>query len=433
VTTAGSRLRKNLWFAYFCALLSWGWCAYAQIYRYFKEGTFFARIMDGRPYINDAVQLYNAALLARRCLSGNLDIYDPLVQDQGLKALVAPVVPETNQFLQYPPQFFALAMPFSLLSMTAAYFVWCGIALVLILVALWFLTADVLKSGFARAFVFVGTLTCFPAWISFELAQTSLYQFPATIVFWLLLKQKRFFCTGLLSALLLVKLQYTPAFILVGVIIGRMRYLRGFLIGASTLAVVTVWAIGWNNVLKYPQALRFAETNATVGGISPVKMQNFRGELVLLLGGDYGIVHVLSLGIFLVSILLICLLWMKLYPRLLARMGMDTAFGACAAGSALISLVASPHTHIQEYLTAVMASVFLYPLLQFEQSRVLRRLLAILLIGFPVLSWVFFLLMPAFQFIKFQPYFFWDLSTLCVTGLIVRRMLSTKVFQPERS
>ena len=422
MTFISSRLKNNLWFCYLCWLLLWALNAYGEIAKTLKDGTLFARVIGGHPYINDSVQLHSAALLAHRCAGGRIDIYDPAVQDQSLRALIEPIVPQTLQYLQYPPQFFALVQPFSVLSLQSAYFVWCGLALILILWTLWILCKDYFASAFARSFVFIATLGGYPAWLSFELGQTSLYQFPATIGFWLLLRAKRAFTAGLLSALLLVKLQYMPAMILIGLILGRGRYAAGLLLSSSVLAVLTVLTVGMDNILKYPSALQFGETNAQVGGVAANMMQNFRGEMIVLSFQDEHLIHQLSLALFAVGIIASVLLWVKLYPQMKKCLGED-AFGICAGISILVSLIFSPHTHIQEFLPASLAIVFLSPLLKNGPNKALNIILSVLMIGFPILSWLFFLFLPIFQMYKVQPYLFWDLALLLVSGLDIGRRL----------
>lgn len=103
MTASTDRLKKNLWFAYFSLLITWAAVSYNEIAKYLSEGTLFARLVDGRPYINDTVHWYNAALLARRSLDGPLDIYDPVIQDQSVRAITAPITPEGYMYLQYPP------------------------------------------------------------------------------------------------------------------------------------------------------------------------------------------------------------------------------------------------------------------------------------------------------------------------------------------
>lgn len=419
MTAASDRLKKNLWFAYFCALLTWAVMAYREIALFLMKGTLFARVLDGRPYINDTVHWYNAALLARKCLSDNIDIYDPMVQDQNVRSITAPVAPEGLLYLQYPPQFFPLMLPFSFFPITIAYFIWCGITLALICVALWYLLKETVQAGFARWFAFAGVLSCFPAWMSFELAQTSLFQFPATVGFWLLLRNKQFFAAGILTAILTVKIQYLPALGLAGLLLGKGKYLSGALLSAALLAVATFANVGWSNIANWPRALKFGETSTQVVGVGAHEMQNLRGELVLLLGGDTPLIHTVTMIVFAVSVAGLAFMWWRGYPALQKKIG-DNAFGVCVAVSILVSLICSPHTHFQEFFSSSAALLFLYPAVRQLSDTLPGKVLTVLIIGFPVFSWVFYLLKPLLAMVYIQPFFIWSLVILALIALLTK-------------
>lgn len=419
MTTIPDRVKNNLWFAYFSVLVTWTFMAFREIGLYLAKGTLFARVLDGKPYINDTVHWYNAALLARQCLSGKINLYDPLIQDRSVRSITAPVVPEGLLYLQYPPQFFTLMLPFSYFPITAAYFVWCGLALVLICISLRYLLKETILPGFARWFAFVGIMSCFPAWLSFELGQTSLYQLPATICFWLLLRRQHFFAAGLLTALLTVKIQYLPVLGLAGLILGKGRYLAGALLSTTLLVCATYALVGWENMVAWPQALKFGETDPRVVGVGAESMQNFRGTLVLLMGGDIPLVHVLSMVAFAASILALALMWWRGYPALRNKLA-ENAFGVCVTVSILVSLSFSPHTHYQEYFSAAAALVFLYPATLHLNKTFWSKTLKVLVIGFPVWSWIFYLLRPLFTAMYVQPYFLWSVSVLVLILLSLR-------------
>lgn len=412
------RIRKNLWFAYLSILLCWAGNAYFEILRYLREGVLFARLINGRPYINDFVNHYNAANQASECLRGHaVDIYDPFAQNLAIAALTAPVVPELNFFFQYPPQFFALVAPLAGLGLAKAWIVWSVLALVLICAALWHLSADFASRTFSRAFVFVAFFASFPAWLSFELGQTSLYQFAFLAAFWLLLKRERYFVAGLESALLLVKLQYVPVIVSTGLLIGRFRFLLGSLLSTSVLGVLTVIVVGLKNVWSYPNALLHGETSKNVSGVSAFEMQNIRGELILLLGQEDRLVHTAALAFLGAGILLLCALWFWGYPQLqkLAGRSKNFAFDVCASITTISMLIVSPHTHTQDYLCIAISCVFLFQSFDLwnAQSRRMKMLRA-LIVSFPFLSWIFFIGKFLFKLICIQPFFFWAIGVLSI-------------------
>ncbi len=421
------RIRKNLWFAYFCMLLCWAFNVYFEIFRYISEGILFARLINGRPYINDFVNHYNAANQAAECLRGHVvDIYDPVVQNLAIAALTAPVVPELNFFFQYPPQFFALVAPLAGLGLVKAWGVWSILALILICAALLYLTADFANRSFSRAFIFVAFFASFPAWLSFELGQTSLYQFAFLAAFWLLLRSKRYFLAGLEAALLLVKLQYVPVVISTGLLIGRLRFLLGSFVSTSLLAGLTVLVVGLKNVLNYPNALLHGETSKNVSGVSAFEMQNIRGELILLLGQEDRLVHIAALAFLGAGMLLLCALWFWGYPQLQKLKGRteNFAFEVCASVSTIAMLVVSPHTHTQDYLCIAIACVFLFHAFDLWNAQSSRlKFLRGLIVSFPFLSWIFFIGKFLFKLICIQPFFVWAVVVLAIVLVELKDLL----------
>jgi hypothetical protein len=256
------------------------------------------------------------------------------------------------------------------------------------------------------------------------MGQTSLYQFSVTAAFWLLLRYRKSVSAGLISAFLLVKLQYMPILLLIGAILGRWKYCLALLASSSVLTLITLKILGWNNIVSYPQSLIYGETSSAVNGVAAAAMQNLRGEMVLWLGDGSGIVHLLTVGSFAAGLFLAAFLWLKAYPRLETILGKN-GFGVMAAVSILVSLIFSPHTHTQDYLTATIALIFLYPFIQSLPSSRSRAALSVLCLGFPVLSWIFYMLMFVFQLVKIQPFFFWAAAVLLLTAGVLRKSLGT--------
>lgn len=417
--TLEKRLPKLLWFSYFSLLLCWALRAYFEIFIYLKKGILFARVMDGHPYTSDFLLWYNAALLAAACSNGKyINIYDPVIQNAGIVALAAPVVPELNFYTQYPPQFFTLVRPLAGLGLTNAWICWCVLSFILICWALLALSKDFGASKFSRGFVVLSVFASFPAWISFELGQTALYQFPASVAFWLLLRCRKFFLAGLISAILLVKLQYIPIIVATGLIVGRGKYLAGLSISGLVLAALTVATVGWSNVVNYPQALLYGETSSKVGGVSPFEMQNLRGELFIIQGGENHLVHLVSVACYGGVVLLLAALWILIFPRLKKAENENggRSFEICASITILMMLIASPHTHTQEFLNAAVSCVFLFKALNLSEAKSAHLgILRNAIISLPILSWVFFIFRGLLRIVWIQPFFFWAVLVLTIS------------------
>src|SRR6516162_3954329 len=138
------QLRKNLWFAYLTALVTWMILSYGWFAGECKGGKLFAFLENGRPFVSDFVNSYNAATLAKHCEVERVAIYDPNVQAQSQAKLTAPVRAELPFYLQYPPYFFVLMRPLAEFSMLQAWFLWCTISTLLLLYVLKFLIFPVL-------------------------------------------------------------------------------------------------------------------------------------------------------------------------------------------------------------------------------------------------------------------------------------------------
>ena len=407
------RLQRNGWFAYFALTLFWGISAYAQIISYFRQGTLFLHYENKSLIVNDFVLWYNAALLAARAGSERLNVYDPAVQFVSLKALVLPHVLDVVRIVDYPPHFFALVRPLAPLGLGNSWIVWCLLALVPIVMALVQLSKHLQATLFTRVFFVVASLAAYPTWYAFELGQTTLFQFPALVAYWLLLRADRLFLAGLAAGLLTVKLQYAPCVVVVGLLLGRLRFLWGLLSCACALGAYTIYVVGWNNVIVYPKALLFAETSDQVAGVCAEVMQNFRGQfLALNLSGQ--IVHHLSAALFGIGILAVFLIWLLLHPRLSKAIGLRS-FDICVSITTFVMLVCSPHTHFQDYMAIAIPVAFLYPLLK-ESAAKDRKLTAlrVLLWGFPFFSWLSVVFLVPIVRLHIQPYFVWALGVIII-------------------
>lgn len=168
--------KRLLWFVFFTTVFTYSLLAYLKLIDYLVHGTLFAYVMDGHPYVKDFCNVYNASLLAERCLHGHVDIYDRAVQDASLRAIIKPVVPELPFYLQYPPCFFALLLPLSLFSLSQAWVVWVLLGGLLIAITTPLLLAQSdYKTRNHKIMAVALTFAAYPTWLSYTLGQTSLY------------------------------------------------------------------------------------------------------------------------------------------------------------------------------------------------------------------------------------------------------------------
>lgn len=432
------KLWNRLWFAYFVALLVWGGQAYSEIGRYMQSGTLFARVLDGRPYVSDFVIFYGAAVLSRQCLerapgAPPPNIYDVGLQNATIAPLIAPVKPEQPFYLQYPPYFFALVTPLAFVSMPVAYLLWTALCATLVVTTLVLLARQELQGRFSRTFFVVATLASFPAWLSFELGQSALYMLPIIALVFRLLRRDLPLQAGAAAALATVKLQYAPLLAVIGIsAAGGLSprggaFLSGITGGFFALVALAVMVLGPENVLNYPHALIAGETGKSVSGVSPHMMQNIRGWLTIVTHSEAKWIMVVC-AIALVLAMFFCY---RLFcsPKTLALTGSEKQkhFSLASAVSVLLLLVTSPHTHVQDYLLAAYASLFLWSYFDLskldgqDQNRQQGIVLKGFLLALPAASWVFFIGQPFFATIGIQPYFFWAVAVLALTWFLTVR------------
>ena len=434
---------KLVRFALLSALFVWAALAYGQLGIYMQKGILFARVLDGRPYVSDFVNFYSNSLLSAKCLQGEkIKIYDRAVQNESVKKLIAPVVPEQPFYFQYPPYVFLLILPLSVLSMPVAWFCWnvVGVALsVFSLLKLEKIMQPDEPQGMSEGssspgnrhrtvLLFIAlTFASFPAWLSLELGQASFYVLGALAFMLYFLKGKKYFLSGIASGFITIKLQYFPFFWIIGLVHGKWRFLAGALSCLAVLLLLSFFVLGADNVLSYPQALFSGETGQAVSGVSSFMMQNWRGQLFLLLKGENAGTLKFVLAAFLLSIIAVLYLNLKKY-RDAGKRSVDVV----AALSIMIALMGSVHTHTQDYFLLAVAALLLRDWLSdrstdanissaaIGQGKIIRRSLLL----FPALSWLFFYLQPLLMLLAIQPFFIY---LLLLSILILWRLERSNV------
>jgi hypothetical protein len=391
----------------------WGLLSYFTLFDWLRQGQLFARTMDKRPYINDFVNTYSAAHLAVRCLSEHINVYDPKIQDDAVRKLVAPVVPENPFYFQYPPHYFMLAIPLSLVSMPVAWALWNIVWLGASIYGMWFVTREWPRKEAWTAIALA--LASFPFWMSVQLAQTSLLLFSLAIAFFELLRRRKYLWAGVVTGFVSIKLQYLPVFGIIGLIAGGLPFVGG---AAATLAILfggTVAVLGMDNIIRFPQALAAGETGAYFTGVNPFVMQNFRGQLWLLLHGEGTVSHYISAAVFALGVVAIGWLWWRERGRFGSESGLTPAvtIHVLAAQSILIALMTSVHTHNQDYVLATLPCMWMWWMLKDKQESWRERSCVRLIKATPALSWLY-LLQVLFALILIQPFFLWAVVFLAL-------------------
>lgn len=394
------RVRNDIKFAYLCALACWCLTSYSLLIDMLGTGELFACAKDNRPCISDWVVIYSGAVLAAKSRLTHVNIYDSDALSHIANELVAPIVSELPMSLQYPPYFFILIEPLASFGLKIAWLIWSIASLSLLAFSLRWLTTSRFSKPRYAFFVALATLASFPCWLGLKIGQTCFLLLFGQVVFWSLLRSGKFFQAGLAMALCLFKLQYAPFLVLVGLLVGKIRYLLGLCLASVLLLIGSLLGVGLTNTQNYAAILTNGEMRRVIAGVDSMVMQNFRGELNLFFGADSDNVHAIALALAGASIAMLAILWWRSGSQVLRK----DSFDRLAAITVLVMLIASPHTHAQDYLICVMPFVWLWP----------RAIASVrwLILLFPLLSWILFLTLPIWLAVKIEPFFLVGLTLI---------------------
>lgn len=395
--------QKRLWFAYFVALICWSFSSYYLISTWASEGTLFARSIDGQPHVLDYLLFYEDEYLALHAKSDHLNIYDPDLQAAGIAKLMSPVVPTTKFYSHYPPLLFVFSIPFGFVPILWSYLAWNLVGIIALLLSTLPFAYRRFGKTFPFFFVAAAVLTSFPVWNCFELGQSSFFLLGGIALFFALLKREKHFLAGLSTFFLLIKVQYLPVLVLIGLIRGRVKFVLGGILAGLLAVGVCVFTLGWENCIAWPNIVLHGETSDINRGlIAPAMMQNVRGILNLMTGDDSAAVRMISAALCIITILLIGYLWTSPYRRLQGNT--KYAFEVVSAISMMIMLLFNVHTHAHDYCVFVCTAVWLYVAVLDAPVTKGSQWLRYLLVSYPLVSWILFVAEPLIQnVLKLQP------------------------------
>ena len=443
--TANQQLTNKLWFMYISGLIMWLVLVYSNTVMAYLGGALLCYEFKGVVYTADFLLYYNDAVMSWQCLQEKINVWDPQLQNAYMQKIVPDIELKKIFYSQYPPYLMVLVMPLSLVSLNQAFAAFEILGMVGIIFSVYSLLSTTLQGKFERFFAYVGVIASYPAWLCFRLGQIGLVIFPAMMWYWIALDRKYWFRAGLLGGFCMLKLQYAPILFITGCLLGGIRFAAGFALMGFVYLLGSIAVLGLDNVLRYPEALKMGEiSGGIIAGVSPEAQQNLRGQLVVLLGNDGQIVHLIVVAVWGVVTLFTAWLWWR-FRTTSPKLSDDDRrrkFMILASITMMLQLVSSPHTHRQDYLFVCLPAIWLmfnvvgsYPLgppaMPGVKNKNLILVIRYMLLGFPILSWIFFTAPSVCVTIheKFgitvpqpplQPFFLWAIIFLIVLGLLLK-------------
>jgi hypothetical protein len=362
------KIASILWAAYLLALMLMSGATYASIPDLYGR-------LERHEWHNDFVTFYAAGAFASGQQGGKGNVYDHKeFTTQVLKYMPAPKEP-IDFFMAYPPYFLPVMSLFSLLSLGDSWLLWNLLSVASICLSVLILT----RGHFNRcqqAAILIIVNSSSPAWVNFIGGQTSGFLLLAVTAVWLLLKNSRMFQAGIATAVVAFKLQFLPLVALGGFCLGKIRYASGLAIAVAILSALAFAALGWDNIVQFPQSLFGNEGNELH------RKFNIEANCRTVLGMIPGITPDNATpvaALFFVAAAAICILvWLKVYPSL--RNKTDFAFEICASATTILAVAFSIHANIYDYLLLSTPFIWLW---RFAASFRDRKIQALILL-FPI-------------------------------------------------
>ncbi|HEX7101704.1 MAG TPA: glycosyltransferase family 87 protein, partial [Nitrolancea sp.] len=183
----------------------------------------------------------------------------------------------------YPPIFFLLVAPFTLLPPKIALILWSVINLGL---GAWVSMRLVAGTPVRRTQLVIAALLAFPVMEGFVLGQPIGFLMLSMFLCWRSLVEKRELRAGVWAGLLLLKPQYIVLLAFIMLIKRRWAFMRGFIAVGACLGIGSLALLGFSGTLSYVDLLRNISSNtSTIAGIHPGDMLSFNAMVLNFLPG----------------------------------------------------------------------------------------------------------------------------------------------------
>lgn len=377
-------------FGYICFLCLWLAGSLLLLAKIALANELLVSFHDRTLVFSDFVNCYWSGQLTMSDLRH--EIYNAAIQLEAFNKLIAPAHVDKVCVIQYPPMFFLFMAPMTVLTMNAAFVLWCVISIGL---GVWGLYSTLKDSGrYSRrqtALFLLATAVFLPAWMTIRMGQLTWWVLALTAAFYLAWKRRRDIVCGAILAVSTVKPQYTP-FLVLPVLAGkRWKLLAAAAVFETILVGACVGIYGWDNVVGYPHFLMHAESSSIYAGVHPEKMVSLRGLLSSFL--PQSIVLPVSFVALLFSL---SLLWV--WSVSLKRVN-DLLPWAMAL-TVVSALVVNPHVHFYDCLLLAVAAGITLPTISLFAAVKLKplslRVWTTLLLLYPILSCALFIYWDVF-------------------------------------
>jgi hypothetical protein len=404
-----ARISNYLRLALPAFLVFWLLSAAFEIVQLYQKQELLVIVGEGRQLLADFNAFYNAGLLCRDHFQHGTPIYDVATQLSSLATVIAPKKSDVVMLSVNPPHFFLFCEPLTYFSVYHAWVLWSAMSIACLAGSIYLLDLKRVASKYEQiccALACVGTSTTFS---TIRHGQNSFILLLTTLLFWRLLEARKFFLAGLSLALCLFKPQYLPALCTVGLLVGRLRFALGLIIAVSIIGVISVTAFGGNIFKSW---IDFIQINGSHVDFAYM-MQNIRGELTICMNGkDTDVGSLLSAIILGLGLIFMGWLWWR-FRHLWSD---PFYFRMLVALTISVMLFSSPHTQSSDYVLFYVTGLWGWTFIRHASVKSLpNSILRFLLIIYPYVSWIFYLVLGLFLIARIQPFLAWNLAVFSLS------------------
>jgi len=315
------------------SFFSWFWKRYAA-----HELLFVFDKQENRLLFLDFTNHYMGGKLAVSPLRHS--IYDPTVQLNFYRQLLAPQHVDVSQYCQVTPWFFLYMVPFGLFPIEISYLIWnvlwCTFGLICLDQLVRYLGMKDVKE---RIFLCAWLFGFYPAQDTIIGGQNSWMLLGLLALYCRFWFESRDIACGVSLGLSLIRPQYFLFLLIPAIAQRRWRIVAASFSTCFILLFMSGLVFGFDTVINYPKLV--AAVDSADWAVIPWRMVSIRGPLTILL--EQKLAFQISSAIALLALVAFFFMWTKTKT---SKAALLPAFAATIVGM----LVFSPHTHVHDLI-----------------------------------------------------------------------------------
>jgi hypothetical protein len=367
-------------------------------------------VEQGKTTVTDYAQDYQMGVIARS--EERFQAYDEKVQNRVLDRIAYPMPSQQEGqhfILQTMPFYFAFMIPWSLLPLRESYCLFFASMLVAGIYSLYTLAR---KQGefsvSSTIMLLILVFTSAPAVYALRVGQAVIFLLALMCGFMYFWCKKKSYLAGLCLGLATFRPQYSVIFLAPVLMRKQWRMFAAFFATEVVLLLVSIFAVGWDNVINYPAILFHHDSRENYQGVNPHLMISLRGVLT---GLSQSAVLAISIAVFAVVFLIVL-------KASSLRAKSQAAEPWLLSVTLMTALVFAPHSHFYDViLLSIPAALTLSKKSRDEVGNSIPyRIWSYCLYAAPILGWL-----RIYLGLEFPPaYLFLPLHLLMlITGCII--------------